>query len=215
MKSIRFALILLALPLVASSYDDGDFQAWFDLYATYPLSTNLTARFEQEMWLGDDASEDFYHHSDISVIRRLCANADLALAFRHVEMLSGDEWRAEERPHAAVTLKAKADNWSFEDRNRFEYRTFDYKDDFLRYRNRLQVSHPAKMGTHSFTPYASEELFADSDTGDINQFRTIGGVKFRVSERVRSDVYYMWQTVEREGEWTDTHIAGLAIGYAF
>ena len=102
-----------------------------------------------------------------------------------------------------------------QNRARFEYRIRENMDEVLRYRHRLQLQLPVKPMGVAMTPYVSEELFIDSDQGDFNEFRTSTGLKKKISAAFEGDLYYLWQTVDKNTFWQDAHILGLAGSFQF
>lgn len=216
-RIVRLTVTAALLPAALFAYDDRDTHSWTDLYVIKKLTDTVSIRVEEELKFGDDASDFYYYHTDVGVLFKAHPNVDLSLNYRHIDEKKdrGADWVEEHRPHGNVTFKGKAGGFSIEQRNRFEFRVRDHRDDIWRYRNRVLVARPLKIGGIEFTPYVSEEAFIDTDLGDFNQFRTAAGVKKKFGDHVQADVFYLWQAVESSTEWTDTHFAGLGLGYVF
>ncbi len=214
-RFLRLAALAALLPFSLFAYDDGDLHNWTDLYVVYRIDDQFAVRVEEELMFGDDVSDLYYYHTDVGLIFKANPNVDLSLNYRHIDTKSnrGAEWTEENRPHGNVTFKGKLGDFQVEQRNRFEFRVRDNRDDIWRYRSRVLLAHPLTLGGVACTPYVSEEAFIDTDLGDFNQFRTAAGVKKKFGDHVMADVYYLWQTAESSTEWTDTHFIGLALGY--
>jgi len=78
------------------------------------------------------------------------------------------------------------------DRNRFD---LDWKSHAFtwRYRNRLQVEGPVKLGSYHLTPYASAEIFYQSQYGKISDTAIYAGCLFPIKKHVQLDPYYEHQ----------------------
>lgn len=215
MRVLRGAALAALLPAALFAYDDGDLHNWTDLYVINKFNDQFAVRVEEELKFGDDMSDFYYYHTDVGLIFRANPHVDLTLNYRHSDEKKdrGAEWVEETRPHGNVIFRHQAGAFQLEQRNRFEFRIRDHRDDIWRYRGRILVAHPLHVGAFECTPYVSEEAFIDTDLGDFNQFRTAAGVKKKLGAHVQADVFYLWQAVESSTEWTDTHFAGLALGY--
>ncbi len=217
MKKRLFYLLLPALLAApaARAYDDGDFQSWYDFYAVKKVNDKVAVRVEEELQFGDDSSDLYYYHTDLSVQYKALPYLGFALAYRHVDEKKNGEWSYEDRPHANVLLRGQVQRVIIENRNRFEWRDRPEVNNHMRYRNRTTLLYPVSVAGTTITPYASLEAFIDTDTADFNQFRTAAGVKKKFSHGFEGDLYYMWKTTEKSTDWTDAHIVGLAAGYTF
>lgn len=212
--------LLLLLPLftcapLAQAYDDGDFQSWLDFYVVKKVNDRVSLRVEEELQFGDDSSDFYYYHTDFSVSYKLFPYLSFALAYRHIDTKKNGEWSYEDRPHANITWKGVLGGLQIEDRNRFEWRDRPGVNNFMRNRNKLTFLYPVTVGAFTFTPYTFVESFIDTDTADFNQFYTAAGVKKKFGHGFEGDLYYLWQTTEKNTDWTDTHYLGAAVGYVF
>jgi hypothetical protein len=88
-----FVTVFLALPCFA--LDDGDFQFWGTAGASCDINKDWKVRFDEELRYGDDASELYYHHSDLGFIYSSLAEwIDLGFNYRQVfEKDSAGKWR--------------------------------------------------------------------------------------------------------------------------
>lgn len=213
----RSALLLLAWSLapMAHAFDDNDFQTWLDFYVVKKVNDRVSLRAEEELLFGDNSSEHYYYHTDLSVSYKAFPYLFFALAYRHADTNKNGKWTHEKRPHASMTWKGVLGGLQIEDRNRFEWRNRPGVNDFMRYRNKLSFLYPVTVGDFSFTPYTFVEAFIDTDTADFNQFYTAAGVKKKFAHGFEGDLYYLWQTTEKHTDWTDTHFLGAAVGYVF
>lgn len=207
------ALIVLlasACPLLA--YDDQDFQVWSTfsvIHDTDPWHFKL----EEEVYFKNDARDLEYQHTEVGAWCTISPQMEAGLAYRQIEAMSKGDWKTEYRPLGYFTLRAEAQGLKLDDRNRVEYKILEDQDDIVCYRNRLTAAYPVKVGGFDMEPYASEEAFIDTDQGRWNQFRSILGVRKKLSAWARLDVYYLWQTVDKKTMWLDAHIFGTSLSF--
>lgn len=63
-----------------------------------------------------------------------------------------------------VTGKFNLSKFTFTDRNLFERRVRHSNPDFSVYRNRLQIDHPARLGSFEFKPFVADEVWYSTQT---------------------------------------------------
>jgi hypothetical protein len=82
--------------------------------------------------------------------------------------------------------------YTLSDRNQFE-RRLRAAGDSTRYRNRIQIEHPLKVGKTSVQLFASEEVFYDWSVDDWVRNRFAVGVSRKFNQHFTGDLYYMRQ----------------------
>lgn len=112
------------------------------------------------------------------------------------------EARVELEPNLFGRLGA----FTFNDRNRLEYRYRD-TDERFRYRNQLRVNY-APRGAR-WLPYVWDEMLFDLSGLGFNQNRAEIGVARMLTPSIRLDVGYMFRSREAQGDWTHDHILNL------
>ena len=246
MKQMRLRLILGAV--VAASVamaEDGDAQLWLKVYAEGKLPNGFSAAVEEELRYQDDMSE-FYDEETLFMVKNDVTDwLNIGLGYRVVQerknkavytaktaddgskkysaVGDGDHyWQKEERPTVDVTLKHKIDQWSLDDRNRFEWRMKDDgKDAYLRYRNRLRVRSPWKWTEFKLNPYAYAEGFIEDKDGlsgsdMFNRYRLATGISGQLAKNIKSGLYVMMQSDRAaEGGWDRFGVAGVEMGVSF
>ena len=65
-----------------------------------------------------------------------------------------------------ATIKFNAGAFAFMDRNLLERRVRHSSADFTVYRNRLQIDHPAKIGSFKFKPFIADEIWYSTQTSN-------------------------------------------------
>jgi hypothetical protein len=209
----------MVCPASADLNKDGDFQFWNTEVVEGKLNDRWKAGLEVEFRLGDNASEFYYTHEMIFVGFTANEWLDLQANFREVFELNTksedeDDWFSEERPMFDATPHFKWNGWDISDRNRFEYRMFDIKDDAWRYRNKLTLKSPWKFTSWNINPYISDEIFIQEDQ-DLNRNRFYVGVVMDLIEHVTGDVYFLWQSSDADPEWVDIYVAGVKFKVKF
>jgi len=85
---------------------------------------------------------------------------------------------------------------------------------FLRLRERIQVQRDVTIGGYLFTPYASAEVYYDTQYSTMSRYRLIVGVTLPVYR----DLYvepYLARQVDNAGNFTITNAIGLLLSVAF
>jgi hypothetical protein len=100
-----------------------------------------------------------------------------------------------------LTLTGKV-NWrkfAFTDRNQYERRVRHASQDFTMYRNRLQIDHPARLGSFEFKPFVADEVFYSSQAhpagGRQGWFRNrvSAGIIKQFNDRFNAEFFYLYQ----------------------
>jgi hypothetical protein len=105
---------------------------------------------------------------------------------------------SEHRAVLNATGKFKVGKLTITDRNLIEQRLRHAGPDFLVYRNRLQLDHPARLGAFKFKPFLADEVWYSTQplpTGRPGWFRNriSAGIIKQLSERVNAEFFYLYQ----------------------
>ncbi len=97
-----------------------------------------------------------------------------------------------------ATGKFKLGEFTFTDRNLLERRVRHQSRDFTVYRNRLQVDHPAQLGTFKFKPFLADELWYSTQARSAGRFgwfrnRISAGILKQFNERFNAEFFYLYQ----------------------
>jgi len=100
--------------------------------------------------------------------------------------------------------------WLLTDRNRVDIRYLDKTNKVTyRYRNRIMLEKPFRVGKSDWTGFASVEFYYDSSFNDWIRTRLIGGVSIPVSTWGALDVFYGYH-LETQPNLEDAEAVGLA-----
>jgi hypothetical protein len=219
---VALMAMLLVHPASAELNADGDFQFWNTEAIEGKINDQWKAYMEAEFRFGDDASEFYYQHTHLEILYKALDWLEVGAGYRQVWELDDpatDLWFTEYRPMVNVTLKHTWNDWEFSDRNRFEFRNFDTKEDKFRYRNKLKAKSPWKWTVLHINPFIADELFfeEDSDNGfNRNRFDIGVGLDFNdYVAHLTGEIFYRWQTSDKGTEWVDLNIIGAAFKFKF
>jgi hypothetical protein len=202
---------------VAHAYKNGDFQVWNTDVEEFKAGKNSKIAFEEEFRWGDNAGEFYYQHYDAGFFYNLREWFNVGAGYRQVYELVNKRFKAENEPYATATLSWELDNLKFEDRNRMEYRDFNYKHDSWRYRNKISLKLPWKFTKIDIQPYVSDEIFIGFGgvPTDMNQNRFSTGLTMNITKNLKADIYYMLQGTKSSNKWVTANILGTKLKIAF
>jgi hypothetical protein len=100
--------------------------------------------------------------------------------------------------------------FTFNDRNRLEYRWRESRDEF-RYRNQLRVNYAPEKAR--WIPFLWDEILVPLAAEGWLQNRLMGGVGFMTSPSTRLEVGYMLRSREEPFGWEHDHIAVAYLSY--
>lgn len=218
MKNKIYLFILLFLSSFflkrGLAYDNGDFQVWHTESQEFKVKDSYKIAFNEELRLGDDASELYYHHYEAGFFL-LKENLELGLGYRQAYEKKGKSFRAENQPHLIATFKKELGKFKLEDRNRLEYRNFQDKDAIWRYRNKLTVKFPWKFTRFEFQPYLADEVFIEADSKGFSRNRFYCGFQLIFTKKIKGEIYYLLQTSESSGKWINANVLGTKLKLSF
>jgi hypothetical protein len=208
-------LIIVLLPIKTFAQKDGDWQFWNTVSLEKQINKELKIILEEETRLGQDMGDFAYQHIDAGLMRKMTNWLDLSLNYRHIFQKKDNAWEEEYRPHFNATLKCRWFNLDFSNRNRFEYRILSKTKDSWRYRNMSKIKIPLNWTKFKLSPYIAEEAFFNFDQGDFNRNRLYLGSEFKLVKNLQGELYYLRQSSESRGNWTDINVLGTKIKLIF
>jgi hypothetical protein len=197
--------------------DSSGFQYWSTADFIADLDRDWTATFQEQFRLGDEGGNLYYHHSELAfVYKGLDDWLDCGLAFRKIcSEDSTGEWRTENRPQLDVTLKGRISDIAVSTRSRFEYRDREEKKDLWRYRNKVTFKLPLELTELKSKPYLSDEVFINFNEEEYVGNRFHAGVSFSLSENVKADLFYLWQSFRASPGRDDINALGTTLKFLF
>lgn len=223
-KRTKIAICLFIILLCSDAYntscfayDDEGFQLWSSAGASFDINKEWKGKFDEEFRLGNDGGHLYYQHSDIGFIYTGLADwLNLGFNYRYVnEKDSKDQWREENRPHFNVTVKSRLFGLDVSDRSRFEYRDRESKENVWRYRNKVTVKLPFEIDTFKLQPYIADEVFITLNDDNIDRNRLYFGLPLTLSQKFKTDIFYLWQSSRSGREWKDISVIGVYLKFYF
>ncbi|HOW43492.1 MAG TPA: DUF2490 domain-containing protein [Candidatus Omnitrophota bacterium] len=218
MKKTIFAIVGVFVLLTAKvyAYDDGDFQIWNTDVEEFKINKNAKVAFEEEFRWGDNANEFYYHHYDVGFFYSIEKWLNIGGGYRHIYELKRGKFNLENEPYLTATMLWDIKGFKIEERNRMEYRNFDYQDDSWRYRNKVNLKLPWKYTKLEIQPYLSDEIFIGFDGAtELNRNRFSSGFAMNLTKNLKAEMYYMLQRSKSSGKWVDTNVLGTKLKLAF
>jgi hypothetical protein len=216
-KKILFVIVtVISLSFNAYAYDNGDFQIWNSDYQNVEVYKDVKLAMEQELRFGENASELYYQHYEWDAVFCFDKMLDLAFGYRMALSKYKHKWIEEDQSNVNATLKFDLWKFKLEDRNRLEYRHFRYKDDFIRYRNKLTIKFPFDFKKLKISPYVSNEILISSNSTGFNEDRFFSGIELGLTKYVKFDTYYLLKSNKIGGsKWICANVLGFKLKIAF
>lgn len=213
--------IMLAAALVFAvagsiyAYDDADFQVWNSEIQEKKINKETKVTLEEEFRFGDDANDFYYHHYDAGFVYSFNKNIDLGINYRQVYEKKKGKFKTENRPHINAALKHDLFGCKIEDRNRLQYRHFDYQGDLWQYRNKFTIKLPWKFTGIEIQPYLADEIFLDFQNRAFSRNRFYSGFAITPARNWKAEIYYLLQSSRSNNKWTDANVLGAKVKLAF
>lgn len=224
-KSVRFVACLLFIicgvslaaaqrsPVPIAPQDDT--QNWNDVQLTVPLNNRFDLLINGQARVGNELRD--FADARAGVGAAFKASKHLTFLTGYTRILSRQPVTArrtlEHRLNFAATVRfPKLEKLIITDRNLVERRLFDSRPNTTRYRNRLQVERPFRVGNFPLQLFVSDEVFYDSGTKawSRNRFTIGGGHSF--NKHFTGELYYMRQSDGRSRPG-DLHVVGTSLRF--
>lgn len=218
MNKLILVIIGLVCLSLASAYafDDHDFQVWNTDVEEFKVNKDSKLVFEEEFRWGDNARKFYYHHYDIGFFYDMRKFLNIGGGYRQVYELKSGKFKLENEPYLAATLLWDLRGFKFDDRNRLEYRHFDYQTDSWRYRNKVTLKGPWKFTKLQLQPFVADEIFIGFDgASELNQNRFSSGFSMALCQNIKAEIFYMLQSNKSSGKWTDANVLGAKVKITF
>lgn len=211
---IAFGLIVVSFN--AYAYEKGDFQIWNTDVEEVKIHKNVKFVMEQEFRFAENAGEFYHQHYDWGFLYSFAKILDLGFFYRLVLEKYKQKWREEDKLYVNAALKFDLGKFKLEDRNRLEFCHFKYKEDFIRYRNRVSLKYPIEFKSMTVAPYTSDEIFVTSNGTGYSENRFSAGMEFILTEYAKADIYYMLKSNRIVADkWTCANVLGTKIKISF
>ena len=171
-----------------------DTQSWNDVQFTIPLNKKTEFVVIGTLRLGDNLTKPVDERWGIRFNYALTKYVTLQTLYFHREARPPNgRHEREERGTVGANLRVPLGKFTFNTRNWFERRWREPQVDSWRYRNRLQLEHPFKIGKTKFVWVVSDEVFYDWSVNDWVRNRFAVGVNHTFNKHFTLDTYVMRQ----------------------
>ena len=196
----KVALVLGALVLCAahaagqSPVPKSDTQSWNDIQFTIPLTKKTEFVLIGTLRIGDNITRPVDERWGMRFNYALNKYVTLQTSYFHREARPPNgRHEREERGTVGANLRVPLGKFTFNSRNWFERRWREPQIDAWRYRNRLQLEHPFKIGKTKFVWVVNDEVFYDWSLHDWVRNRFAVGVNHTFNKHFTLDTYVMRQ----------------------
>ena len=188
-------IVLCAAPVAAQSpIPKSDTQSWNDVQFTIPLNKKTEFVLTGTLRIGDNFSRPVDERWGIRFNYALGKYVTLQTLYFHREARPPNgRHEREERGTVGANLRVPLGKYTFNSRNWFERRWREPQVDAWRYRNRLQLEHPFKIGKTKFVWLVNDEVFYDWSLHDWVRNRFAVGVNHTFNKHFTLDTYVMRQ----------------------
>lgn len=214
---LSIAGLVFCLANTVFAYDDGDFQIWNTNVEEIQLKKDLKLAFEQEFRWANNASEFYYQHYDVGLTYTLNKFWNIGAGYRQIYSRTGSvSWLAESDPYMFFTYFGELLGFKFDNRFRFHYQYYSYKNDTGVYRNKFTIKPSWKLTKFEIQPYVSDETFIMiGNAQGFNQNRLSGGFSFSLLKNFKAEVYYMLLSSKSGSRWKDYNVLGTKLKLVF
>lgn len=191
-----------------------DTQQWNDLQLAVEVTKQVDFNFYSTFRIGRDITHLVDRRVGVGFTFRAGKYLTFAPNVLSIVMRPSEGRKVNEnRLTFPITVRLPLGKFLISDRNQFE-RRLRFPINSTRYRNRLQIEHPVKIGETSLQLFASDEVFYDWSFDAWVRNRFAVGVSRKFNKYFTGDLYYMRQNDGRSRPG-DLHIIGATYRLRF
>lgn len=214
---IRWSVLsVLAILSGANVFAETDTGSAHNLIFKYPLTDQWYLSSRNLLTSREGFDDFFFGYLDLNLGYELGDGWAAEVGYRHAWLELGEDggWRDEYRPSAILSYRTKIGDWSFSNRHRLEYRTFERgsaANDRIRYRNETRLIAPWEFTRLNAKPFVEEEAFYEFTDAGFNYNWLTMGMRWPVREGVVAKLGYRWQVSNFGSGWDHRHqlVTGL------
>lgn len=190
-----------------------DTQSWNDVQLTVPLNQKVDFLIQGTVRIGGNLTTAVDERWGFGFNYKAWKYVTLNELYFHREAKPPNgRQEHEDRLTFGATLRVPVKKFTLIDRNWFERRWRSPQVEAWRYRNRIQLEHPFKIGKAKFTWYVSEEPFYDWSQHDWVRNRFSVGASHVFNKHFTGDLYLMRQNDGRTRPG-DVNIIGTVLRF--
>ena len=174
--------------------DKDDNQIWHETVLGVPLTKKLTLNFNGVLRFSGDQQRLTDNRAGFGFSYKFNKNVGAGTSYVYrVTQAVRNRRNYENRFVAYLTLSKNFGKFGVSDRNQYEYQARNSRSDKQIYRNRLQIEREIKLNNFEIKPFASAEVFYDSQFKTFSRLRVIGGASKKLTKILTLDLYYLRQ----------------------
>jgi hypothetical protein len=163
----------------------------------------------------DDFSQLFLGFTGGGLGYQLTDNWSIRAGYRHVWFRPQNEWLEEDRVFFEAFYADNFEAFRLTSRSRFEYRTFDYREDYWRFRNEFVLESATPFGNTDIRPYLEEEFFHNTRENHFEANWLGMGLAWRPRDGLKLKVGYRWNYFRAGDDWRSRDVLVTGINLFF
>jgi hypothetical protein len=189
-----FSATLMCAGTLSSQAPESDTQSWNDIQVTIPLNKKTEFVLLGTVRVGGNLSSFVDEREGIRLNYLAQKYVTLQTLYFHRDARAPHgKHEREERLTLGANFRIPMGKFTLNTRNWFERRWREPQIDAWRYRNRIQLDHPFKIGKTKFNWLMSDEFFYDWSLHDWVRNRFAAGIGHTFNKHLTLEVYGMRQ----------------------
>jgi Protein of unknown function (DUF2490) len=185
-----------------------DTQFWNETQIIVPMCDSADLMFFGVLRMGRDLARPVDERGGVGVALKASKFLTIIPTWLYIaHQPAATRKNIEHRMIFNATFKFSLGKFAFTDRNLIERRLRNSREDFTMYRNRLQIDHPARLGSFKFRVFVADEVWYDSLQNIWVRNRVSAGITKQFSRRFAADIFYLRQNDGRARPG-DAHVIG-------
>jgi len=198
MKTLMLSVACLAafaLPVFGQArVPEDDNQSWNDIQVTIPLNKKTEFVLLGTVRIGDNVTSFVDERVGVRLNYAIQKYVTLQTLYFHRDAKPPNgRHEREERLTFGANFRIPMGKFTLNTRNWFERRWRHPQVNAWRYRNRIQLDHPFKIGTTKFNWLLSDEFFYDWSLHAWPRNRAAAGISHTFNKHLTLEIYYMRQ----------------------
>ena len=214
MLSKTFLLVIMlvgvrsAAAQTAAAVPTDDVQLWNDVQIAVPLNGSVDMNFTGSFRLGRNLTHPVSERGGVSFSFKARKFLTLETGYLYVASQPSEGRKSYNSTlSAGATIKFPIRRFVVSSRSQFERRFRSPQVDSNRYRHRMRIETPVKIGERKFNVFVSNEMFYDFRQSEWTRNRFAAGMNKKLSKNLSYEWYYMRQNDGRSRPG-DLHILG-------
>ncbi len=171
-----------------------DIQFWNETQIIMPMNERMDLMLFGVLRIGRDLSRPVDERGGVGIAMKPSKYLSIIPTWLYVaQQPTATRKNIEHRLIFNATFKFPLGKFAFTDRNLIERRLRNSREDFTMYRNRLQIDHPARLGSFKFRVFVADEAWYDSLQNAWTRNRVSTGIIKQFSPHFTAEFFYLRQ----------------------